>query len=56
MLHLEFSYFDYFADKFISAYLYQLTKRTFSCLRRLKNYLNNSMLNKRLCDLGISQN
>ena len=27
--------------------------RKFSCLRRLKNYLTNSMLNEILCDLGI---
>ena len=28
-------------------------ERISSCLRRLKNYLTNSMLNERICDLGI---
>ena len=27
--------------------------RTFSCLRRLKNYLTNSKLKERSCELGI---
>ena len=30
-------------------------ERTFSCPSHLKNYLTNSMLNERLCDLGMIQ-